>query len=234
MAFLPDGSMLVTERAGRLRIIRNGVLDPKPVAGTPASYWAGRVRRARRGSRLYGYRAPSPVCREWLPLSQLHETPRRETESSCHRARPLGWEGAHGMKRHFRIRQAATSRIAFGRDGTLFMTTTGNDPQDPNTLGGKVLRFRDDGTIPSDNPFVGQPGKRPEVYTLGIRSSLGLAVHPGNGRDVAERKRPERGRRDQYPQARPQLRLANRELRTHLPGPVAIRAPGHAGFEPPW
>ena len=41
LAFLPDGSMLVTERAGRLRIIRNGVLDPKPVAGAPASYWAG-------------------------------------------------------------------------------------------------------------------------------------------------------------------------------------------------
>jgi glucose/arabinose dehydrogenase len=61
------------------------------------------------------------------------------------------------------------------------MTTTGNNPQDPNTQGGKVLRFNDDGSIPKDNPFVGKPGYRPEVYTLGHRSSLGLAVHPRTG-----------------------------------------------------
>ena len=58
---------------------------------------------------------------------------------------------------------------------------TGNDPQDPNTLGGKVLRLNDDGSVPKDNPFVGQAGHRPEVYTLGHRSTLGLAVHPGTG-----------------------------------------------------
>jgi glucose/arabinose dehydrogenase len=63
----------------------------------------------------------------------------------------------------------------------LYMTTTGNDPQDPNTLGGKVLRLRDDGTVPPDNPFVGRPNHRPEVYTLGHRNALGLALHPGTG-----------------------------------------------------
>jgi glucose/arabinose dehydrogenase len=57
----------------------------------------------------------------------------------------------------------------------------GNAAQDPNSLAGKVLRLRDDGTVPPDNPYVGRPNARPEVYTLGHRSSLGLALHPGTG-----------------------------------------------------
>jgi aldose sugar dehydrogenase len=66
------------------------------------------------------------------------------------------------------------------------MTTTAepqkpNSPQDPNSQGGKVLRLRDDGSVPSDNPFVGRPGHKPEVYTLGHRSALGLALHPVTG-----------------------------------------------------
>ncbi len=74
--------------------------------------------------------------------------------------------------------------MAFGRDGTLYVTTGGgggNSPQDPNSLGGKVLRLKDDGTVPTDNPFVGRAGHRPEIFTMGHRSSLGLAVHPGTG-----------------------------------------------------
>ena len=118
-----------------------------------------------------------------------------------------------------------TSRIAFGRDGTLFMTTTGNNPQDPNTLGGKVLRLNDDGSVPADNPFVGRAGHKPEVYTLGHRSTARPGDASGHRRDVAERERSERRRRDQHPPARSQLRLAARELRAHVSGPVAVRAP---------
>jgi glucose/arabinose dehydrogenase len=73
------------------------------------------------------------------------------------------------------------SRIVFGRDGTIFMTNSGNDPQDPKNDGGKLIRIRDDGSIPTDNPFVGREGYKPEIYTLGHRTSLGLAVHPGTG-----------------------------------------------------
>jgi glucose/arabinose dehydrogenase len=79
-----------------------------------------------------------------------------------------------------------TTKIAFGKDGTLFVTTTSgpgdpNDPQNANSLGGKVLRFNDDGGVPKDNPFVGKPNARPEVYTLGHRSALGLALNPATG-----------------------------------------------------
>jgi aldose sugar dehydrogenase len=77
------------------------------------------------------------------------------------------------------------SRLAWGRDGKLFMTTpssgNGNSSQDPNTYAGKVLRLNDDGTAPADNPFNGRAGHKPEVYSFGHRNSLGLAVHPTTG-----------------------------------------------------
>jgi glucose/arabinose dehydrogenase len=129
--------------------------------------------------------------------------------------------------------QAGTSRIAFGRDGMLYMTTTGKDPQDPNTTGGKVLRFKDDGSIPGDNPFVGKTGHRPEVYTLGHRSSLGLAVHPGTGEMWENENGPNGG--DEINVLKPGLNYGWPLVsygRTY-PGPWQSERPGHAGFEPP-
>src|SRR4029077_12528380 len=85
------------------------------------------------------------------------------------------------------------SRIAFGKDGLVYMTVGFGDipppyvnaaaaaPQDPNSLAGKVLRLKDDGTVPPDNPFVGRTGYRPEIFTMGHRNSLGLAVQPDTG-----------------------------------------------------
>ncbi len=79
---------------------------------------------------------------------------------------------------------AVNSRIAFGRDGMLYISTGGNIEnvaQDPASLRGKILRVRDDGSVPDDNPFVGRAGYRPEIYTLGHRNSLALIVHPTTG-----------------------------------------------------
>src|SRR5581483_3866549 len=79
------------------------------------------------------------------------------------------------------------SRIVFGRDGMIYMTVGVGDPpeaaraQDPDDLAGKVLRLKDDGTVPADNPFVNRPGHRGEIYTMGHRNALGLAVQPDNG-----------------------------------------------------
>jgi glucose/arabinose dehydrogenase len=79
------------------------------------------------------------------------------------------------------------SRIIFGRDGMVYMSVGVGDPpaatraQDPNDLSGKVLRLRDDGSVPPDNPFVGRAGYRPETYTMGHRNPLGLAVQPDTG-----------------------------------------------------
>jgi aldose sugar dehydrogenase len=159
-AFLPDGSMLVTTRTGQLRIIRNGVLDPRPVAGTPASYWA--IESGLPGA-VHGYMdiALHPQFGQNGFLYLTYTKPLDEKRRVAALARGK-WDGnaITGMKDIFVSDVAATSRIAFGRDGTLYMSMTGNDPQDPNfpqnpnSLGGKVLRLNDDGTIPRDNPFV--------------------------------------------------------------------------------
>ena len=76
------------------------------------------------------------------------------------------------------------SRIAFGRDGMIYMTTgaaTGTLAQDPSSDYGKVLRLREDGTIPNYNPFAGRAGYKPEIYSLGHRDQLGLTIHPQTG-----------------------------------------------------
>ena len=77
------------------------------------------------------------------------------------------------------------SRLAFDRNGFLFMTLGDRNfpakSQAPGTHIGKILRLRDDGTVPPDNPFVGREGYKPEIYSLGHRNPLGLAIHPETG-----------------------------------------------------
>jgi aldose sugar dehydrogenase len=79
---------------------------------------------------------------------------------------------------------ASGSRLAFGPNGMVYMTTGApfNDQaQKLDTIYGKVLRLRDDGKVPPDNPFVGRAGARPEIFTYGHRDSLGLTVHAASG-----------------------------------------------------
>jgi glucose/arabinose dehydrogenase len=93
------------------------------------------------------------------------------------------------------------SAIAFGPDGMLYMTvggainslTTGKRAQDPSDHCGKLLRLRDDGSVPADNPFVGRAGYRPEIYSMGHRNQLGLAFHPQTGLLWASENAPQGG-----------------------------------------
>lgn len=233
LAFLPDGSMLVTERAGRLRILRNGVLDPKPITGGPASYWTG---ESGAPGAVHGYMdiALHPKFAENHLIYLTYTKPLDDNKRTTAIARGrLDGNTLTDVKDIFVLPEASTSRIAFGRDGTLFMTTTGRDPQDPNTLGGKVLRLRDDGSVPPDNPFVGQPGHRPEVYALGIRSALGLAMHPGTGEMWENENGPNGG--DEINILKPGRNYGWPIVsygRTY-PGPWQSEPPGHAGFEAP-
>jgi glucose/arabinose dehydrogenase len=87
---------------------------------------------------------------------------------------PDAYEGNGGLN----------GRVVFGRDGMVYFSTGGNVgkvAQDPASLRGKILRLRDDGTAPPDNPFVKRAGFRPEIYSLGHRNTLGLIVHPVTG-----------------------------------------------------
>ena len=192
MAFLPDGNMLITERAGRLRIVRNGVVDPQPIAGMPEAL----------DLRLKGLQdlALHPGFAENRLIYFTYYKPKPGEKdvatATLGRAR---WDGGYTLTdvRDLFLADAwcatpSASRIVFDRDGKLFMTVgvpirgragtaQPEDSQDPGNHAGKVLRLNDDGTAPSDNPFVGKPGYRPEIYALGIRNILGLAVHPQTG-----------------------------------------------------
>lgn len=179
LAFLPDGGMLVTERPGRLRVIRNGALDPTPVSGVPAV-------RAQGLSGLMDV-ALHPRFAENRSVYLSYTKPVNEKQTTIALARGRWNGGALTDVTDIFVAGPGTggaSRLAFGRDGTLFMTTGGgggDGAQNPATHGGKVLRLRDDGRVPDDNPFVGRPNHAPEVYSLGHRNSLGLAVHPATG-----------------------------------------------------
>jgi glucose/arabinose dehydrogenase len=188
MAFLPDGSILVTERPGRLRIIRNGVLEPNPIAGIPqvqAQGLAGLMDLA-----LHPRFSENKLIYftyHKLAVNKSGDAPGDAGMITLARGR---WDHNALVDVHdifIAIQGANASRIVFGKDGMIYMTVGIADPpgaaraQDPNDLAGKVLRLRDDGTVPSDNPFVGRTGYRPEIYTIGHRNALGLAVQPDTG-----------------------------------------------------
>jgi glucose/arabinose dehydrogenase len=179
LAFLPDGSMLVTERAGRLRVIRNGVLDPTPVAGVP------RVQAQGLSGLMDVALHPQFAQNRFVYLSYTKPLEGTQTTLALARGR-LDGNTLTDVRDVFVASQGTggASRIAFALDGTLFMTTGGgggSGAQDPNSHAGKVLHLRDDGTAAPGNPFIGRAGYKPEIYSLGHRNSIGLAVHPGTG-----------------------------------------------------
>jgi glucose/arabinose dehydrogenase len=188
MAFLPDGGILVTERPGRLRMVRNGVLDPNPVAGVPQV-------RAQGLAGLMDLALHPQFSQNKLIYFTYHKPAANTAGSSGNNQGTITlargrWDGAGlaDVRDLFSATQGGNaSRIVFGKDGMVYMTVGIGDPpgayraQDPNDLAGKVLRLRDDGTVPPDNPFVGRAGYRPEIYTMGHRNALGLAVQPDTG-----------------------------------------------------
>jgi glucose/arabinose dehydrogenase len=233
LAFLPDGSMLVTERAGRLRVVRNGTLDPQPVAGAPASYWAG---ESGLPGAVHGFMdiAVHPKFAEnrLVYLSYTKPIDEKVRKVAIARGRFDG-RALSDVRDIFVLDADGTTRIAFAKDGTLFVTTTGRDPQDPKTQGGKVLRLKDDGSIPDDNPFVGRQGYKPEVYTLGHRSALGLALHPVTGEMWLNENGPNGG--DEINILKPGANYGWPLVSygRQYSGAWQSERPGHAGFEPP-
>lgn len=188
MAFLPDGSILVTERPGRLRIVRNGVLDPNPIAGVPKVQAGGL-------SGLMDIALHPHFSENKLIYFTYHKPMNADSGEGGNRQGMITlargkWDGAAltDVRDIFSaIPGGNASRIVFGKDGMIYMSVGIADPpgayraQDSNDLAGKVLRLRDDGAVPPDNPFVGRAGYRPEIYTMGHRNALGLAVQPDTG-----------------------------------------------------
>lgn len=234
LAFLPDGGMLVTERAGRLRLIRNGVLDPQPVAGTPASFWTG---ESGMPGAVHGYMDvvlhPRFAENKWIYLVYTKPLDERRRVAALARGRWDGKKIAEMRDIFVTDLSGAASRLAFGADGTLYMSLTGEDPQNPNTLGGKVLRLRDDGTVPPDNPLAGKPGSRPEVYTLGHRGVLGLALHAVSGQMWENENGPNGGDEINVLKAGANYGWPIVSYGRTYQGPWQSERPRHEGYEPP-
>jgi aldose sugar dehydrogenase len=190
LAFLPSGDILITERGGRLRLVHNGVLDPQEIAGMPAVLH----------HRAFGLMdiALHPRFAENHLVYFTYSKPKTgETDVASAALLRARYDGGHTLSdvqdvfvSNAFTDQASMSRIVFGRDGKIYqaigMTHPGKfgspqDAQDPASHGGKILRLNDDGSAPTDNPFAGGPGYKPEIYALGIRNALGLIVHPQTG-----------------------------------------------------
>jgi glucose/arabinose dehydrogenase len=187
LAFLPDGSALVTERTGHLRRIANGVLDPTPVSGVPPV--VSRQFDGLQDIALHPHFAENHL----VYLSYTKGGPEGSTGIALARGRLEGHELKDVQDIYF-VGQwtragsggSLAARVAFDKQGYLYMTVgcpvgSDNEAQNPASALGKVIRLRDDGTVPPDNPFVDKPGYRPEIFTLGHRNALGLALHPVTG-----------------------------------------------------
>jgi glucose/arabinose dehydrogenase len=188
MAFLPGGDMLVTERPGRLRIVRDGALRPEPVPGVPEVFAQGQ------GGLLDVALHPDFATNRLVYLSYSKPVGDGSTTAVV-RGRLEGdrlQEVEEIFEADTRGRGHYGSRLAFDADGYLFITvgerqvpSTGNleahPAQDPSNHHGTVNRIHDDGRVPEDNPFVGQPGHRPEIWSYGHRNPQGLVVNPETG-----------------------------------------------------
>jgi glucose/arabinose dehydrogenase len=179
---LPDGDMLVTFRyTHELKAIHKGVLDPKPLTGLPEMRMLFDVALHPKFSEnklvYFGYARPASA-------------------GDARRSVMVVAKGRYEGNALSNVQDvfvtdpvfAGGSRMAFAPDGTLYMTvsgalgrTSGWDPRKPDTDFGKVIRIRDDGSIPPDNPFVGKAGARPEIFSVGHRDQFGITPHPITG-----------------------------------------------------
>lgn len=187
LAFLPDGRMLVTERPGRLRVIEPGPggrlqLRPEPVDGVPAVLASGQAG-------LFDVVVDPAFDTTGLVLLSFAHGTREANHLRAVRARFDGRQ-LHAVQPIFtsqpakRDTQHFGGRMAWLADGSVLIGMgDGNldrtDAQRLHTHLGKILRIHPDGRVPADNPLVGQPDARPEIYSRGHRNPQGLVVVNG-------------------------------------------------------
>jgi glucose/arabinose dehydrogenase len=200
LAFLPNGDALVSERSGALRLVHGATgqgakLDAAPIAGTPE-------RNSQRTSGLHDvvlhprFASNSLVYFSYNKLGAVipdsNPPGRRQAAVAVGRGKLSGM-ALTGVEEIFAgewSTGSSGSRLAFGADGLLYVSTGApfgaTTAQDPGSVYGKILRLRDDGKPAPDNPFAKQAGARPEVFSIGHRDQLGLTVHPSGAVLAAE------------------------------------------------
>jgi glucose/arabinose dehydrogenase len=207
--FLPNGDLLVNERGGGLRVIRqatspNARLDPQPIEGMPKPPAGSAFSVGFQDMAL----APDFAKSHWLYFTYNEPAARPAGETAAPELYSFGkltvmrgkLEGGKltGIQTLLQGGASAAlgSRLAFARDGTLFITSGGafgNTSQDLSTIYGKVLHLNADGSIPPGNPFVGKTGANPAVYSYGHRDQHGLVVHPVTGDVISAEHGPNGG-----------------------------------------
>jgi glucose/arabinose dehydrogenase len=202
IAFLPGGDALITERPGRLRILRQGKVLPQPVDGVPAVFHSGQ------GGLLEVMPHPNFATNRLLYLSYSKPgAADNESRTALIRGRFENdrltqveeiFDAVSKGRGHY------SGKIAFDRNGYLFLTLgdrqvppEGNlethPAQDLSNHHGKIVRLHDDGRVPVDNPFVNRTGVRPEIWSYGHRNVQGLAIHPETGDVWADEHGPQGG-----------------------------------------
>lgn len=190
IAFLPNGDMLVTERPGRLRIVRDGELLPNPVPGVPEVLAQGQ------GGLLDVVPHPDFAENRFLylsfskPIGDGSEATTTVVRGRFENDRLTDVEEL--FEADSRGRGHYGSRIVFDGNGYMFVTVgdrqapsagdlEAHPAQDITNNHGTVNRLHDDGRVPTDNPFVNQDGARPEIWSYGHRNQQGLIIHPETG-----------------------------------------------------
>lgn len=196
LAFLPDGRLLVTERAGRLRVIADGQLLPEPVTGVPEAFVASQA------GLFEVLPAPDFEDSRLLYLS-LASGERRANATRVVRGRLEG-SALVAVEEVFLARpQQATpvhygGRMLFLPDGTLLVTLGDGfnyreQAQALDSHFGTIVRVNADGSVPADNPFVNTPGALPEIWSYGHRNVQGIVLDPVTGRVYAHEHGPRGG-----------------------------------------
>jgi glucose/arabinose dehydrogenase len=196
VAFLPDGRFLVTERAGRLRIVeRDGRLG-EPIAGLPAVDAGGQC------GLLDVVLDPKYADNGWVYWSYA-EAGEGGNSTAVARGKLQGNRMVEVQKIFTQQPKVASqlhcgSRLVFGNDGRLFIAlgdrfSRKDDAQKLDNHLGKIVRIEADGKVPSDNPFVATPGARPEIWSLGHRNIQGAALQPATGELWATEHGPQGG-----------------------------------------
>src|SRR5688500_17017751 len=183
LAFLPDGRMLVTEKAGRLRLIANGSLHPTPIGGLPEVTVHGQaglqdvVLQPQFANNQLVYFAFAAGGKDGVGTELARGRlagHRLENVQVLFRQAPKGARGQH-----------VGGRIVFDRAGHVYLTLGDRGEmqraQRSDDHAGSVIRLHDDGRVPKDNPFAGRQGWKPEKFTIGNRNMQGAALHPQTG-----------------------------------------------------
>jgi glucose/arabinose dehydrogenase len=178
IVWAPDGRMIFTERPGRVRVFENGKLRPQPLFVVPDVEQKGE-------SGLMGLALhPQFASNHLLYLSYAYDSGGQKVRVVRFRETPGGLSDRKVIIESIPAAQFhAGCRLRFGPDGKLYITT--GDATDRqlaqklDSLAGKILRLNDDGSVPSDNPFVGQANARPEIWAYGSRNAQGIDFQPG-------------------------------------------------------